>query len=383
MTPHIEFAAHQQNQLPGSDGTITVAQILDQYDSWGIPHFQRGSVWGPDNVSALLESLYWDTPCGSIILWTPNEIKCHGVPLVPGRTFTHLIIDGQQRTRSVYAAFKGLFEPVDDADESDDTRQTSSPQDGPARFWAINLNEVREFEDFIGAPGKRPWPLFVKIPDPHASEQQRLRKEKEAKEANKRRWNIPESPFKYNFVPLKFFNGSDFASLLEERQFFLKNLDPHDPVALARVLERLETLRLRVQEMKERRLFRRELGREFTLDAALHVFIRINSGGRPVQEEEKGFSVLVGKSPSTSTWVKSIFDQIHPDAEPTEHLDLERDESLRRINERAVRLQAVHPGLRAGCHLPHRPRADGPWVVLRGSARPSIPARPRKRPADL
>src|SRR5687767_9616443 len=87
------------------DGTISIGQILETSDSWGVPHFQRGSVWGSDNVSAFLESLYYDTPCGSIILWTPKEIREHGVPLLNGNLCTHLIIDGQQRTRSINAAF--------------------------------------------------------------------------------------------------------------------------------------------------------------------------------------------------------------------------------------------------------------------------------------
>ena len=101
--------------------TISIADILDGYETYGIPHFQRGSVWGPANVSALLESLYYDTPCGSIILWTPADMDCHGIPLVKGGRIRHLIIDGQQRTRSVHAAFKGLFEHTEEAaDEAED-----------------------------------------------------------------------------------------------------------------------------------------------------------------------------------------------------------------------------------------------------------------------
>jgi hypothetical protein len=37
--------------------------------------------------------------------------------------------------------------------------------------------------------------------------------------------------------------------------------------------------------MQQRRLFRKDLG-SINLDEALRVFIRINSGGRPVQEED-------------------------------------------------------------------------------------------------
>src|SRR5512134_2252332 len=90
--------------------TISTSDILDSYEHWGVPHFQRGSVWGQANTAALLESLYHDTPCGSIILWTPEDASQHGVPFIAGNPITHLIVDGQQRTRSVYAAFRGLLE---------------------------------------------------------------------------------------------------------------------------------------------------------------------------------------------------------------------------------------------------------------------------------
>ena len=108
--------------------TISIARMIDEYDNWGVPHFQRGSVWGSANVSALLESLYYDTPCGSIILWTPDNIDRHGVPLIRGGQLTNLIIDGQQRTRSVYAAFRGLFEPAEDAAEETENGEEARHQ---------------------------------------------------------------------------------------------------------------------------------------------------------------------------------------------------------------------------------------------------------------
>jgi hypothetical protein len=75
---------------------MSVADMIEAYEHWGVPHFQRGSVWGPSNVAALLESLYYDTPCGTIILWRPENIDQHGVPFVEANTMSHLIVDGQQ-----------------------------------------------------------------------------------------------------------------------------------------------------------------------------------------------------------------------------------------------------------------------------------------------
>ena len=82
----------------------SVQDILNNYGKLGIPHFQRGSVWGDENIAALLESLYYNTPCGTIVLW-PNTAQENGKSLKEEEKFTHLIIDGQQRTRSLYSVF--------------------------------------------------------------------------------------------------------------------------------------------------------------------------------------------------------------------------------------------------------------------------------------
>ena len=143
---------------------ISVADMIEAYKRWGVPHFQRGSVWGPSNVAALLESLYYDTPCGTVILWTPEKIDQHGVPFVEGNAMTHLIVDGQQRTRSVYAAFKGLFETAEGAAEEMDEGAAADGDEGTEHYWAINLNEVTEFDGVLHRPAKRAWPMFVAIP---------------------------------------------------------------------------------------------------------------------------------------------------------------------------------------------------------------------------
>lgn len=90
---------------PPSDPTVQYL-IGDLYDSIGIPHFQRGLVWGDDNTSLLLESLYFDTPCGTIILWQPEEQSTskYGIPLSTPDKLRYLVIDGQQRIRSLRGA---------------------------------------------------------------------------------------------------------------------------------------------------------------------------------------------------------------------------------------------------------------------------------------
>src|SRR5687768_16859051 len=122
------------------EDTVTIQQILHDFDSWGVPHFQRGSVWGNENVSALLESLYYDTPCGSIILWRPSRAEDHGVPVVPGGKCTYLVIVGQQRTRSLHAVFSLLSAASTQNEKACD--ETTTGVAGTGRQWAINLNEL-------------------------------------------------------------------------------------------------------------------------------------------------------------------------------------------------------------------------------------------------
>src|SRR2546422_36260 len=82
----------------------SAADLVSRCDTFGIPHFQRGLVWGTDAVSLLLESLFFGTPCGLIILWEPREPLQHGIPLAASDVFRYLVVDGQQRIRSLHGA---------------------------------------------------------------------------------------------------------------------------------------------------------------------------------------------------------------------------------------------------------------------------------------
>ena len=88
--------------------------------------------------------------------------------------------------------------------------------------------------------------------------------------------------------------------------------------------------------MKSRRLFLKVLQPEVELEEAVQVFIRINSGGRPVQEEERAFSILVQSSDETSPAIRKMFNAIHGNAvkRKSPHESIEHDEALARMNER-------------------------------------------------
>jgi hypothetical protein len=81
-----------------------------------LPEFQRGYVWSPDKVRALVESLYRKRPTGHLLTWHAYE----PVATKGGGERPHgkqvLILDGQQRLTSLYVLFKGEAPPFYDGE---------------------------------------------------------------------------------------------------------------------------------------------------------------------------------------------------------------------------------------------------------------------------
>lgn len=126
------------------EGRCSVDYLLKAYDWLAIPHFQRGLVWDPGSVALLLESLYFGTPCGSVLLWKPDDPKRHGVAL--GTDPKYLVIDGQQRIRSLHGVFGD-----DDTDRAgemgagDESQEPSTDEDRPDAVpdvWCLNLAQL-------------------------------------------------------------------------------------------------------------------------------------------------------------------------------------------------------------------------------------------------
>lgn len=77
-----------------------------------VPAFQRGFAWDQDQITKLLDSIYWNYPIGSILLWhTSEKLKSSrniGGLKLPDRGETYpvnYVLDGQQRLSSIYAVF--------------------------------------------------------------------------------------------------------------------------------------------------------------------------------------------------------------------------------------------------------------------------------------
>lgn len=76
-----------------SDPTLEGLYIKKKRDEFVIPHFQRGWVWSPTQASRLIESFLLGLPVPSIFVY--KEI-----------TGKQLIIDGQQRLRTIWGFFE-------------------------------------------------------------------------------------------------------------------------------------------------------------------------------------------------------------------------------------------------------------------------------------
>ena len=285
--------------MPRDSHRWSADDIINEYPQLGIPHFQRGLVWGEESVSLLLESLYFETPCGELVLWRPRHPEKEGIPLQASIAPHYLIIDGQQRIRSVWSALAPEANPVDlDIENGAETNG--------CEICCINLCKVPELRKYFDEDD---FPLFRLVRNP-LDLRAKVR-------------------YKHNLIPLACFLKDQ---PLEEYFGLLKVRKDEDP----RIVQgEIEGLRPRIQKLRTRRVFSItrlvERDGQYMLSDVVALYNRINSGGMRVESEEKAFATLVSLAPRTSIWLGDIFKRIHP--EKGESPD--RDSVLKRQKERS------------------------------------------------
>lgn len=171
-------------------------------------------------MSALLESLFLNTPCGSFVFWRPNNPLEFGEPLVRSESndLKYLIVDGQQRIRTLVAALDDRDVECD-PDESESKEPTGTEEKGP-KCWCINLTGVEELAGVLKPFGKD-YSLFLRTTDPLFEPL-----EKNAGAVSGRR-----SPLHHNIVPLRAILDSDqrevrkYEALLRRSKEFKEKLD--------------------------------------------------------------------------------------------------------------------------------------------------------------
>lgn len=89
---------------------MKISTILDQIDmgAMALPEFQRGYVWGREQVRKLMASLYRRYPVGSLLVWvTQSENAPARGDATLKQGSVELILDGQQRITSLYGIIRG------------------------------------------------------------------------------------------------------------------------------------------------------------------------------------------------------------------------------------------------------------------------------------
>jgi hypothetical protein len=122
------------------------SDLVDHADKLGIPHFQRGSVWDASSRVALLESLQYRSPCGSMVVWPqPPKTKSTseiGVPLLDEHDFPVpkdilWLVDGQQRSRTLLGVYREAVRA-----EVAFERYRLASRDAKTSAWLVALEEM-------------------------------------------------------------------------------------------------------------------------------------------------------------------------------------------------------------------------------------------------
>lgn len=273
-----------------SQTPVSANQLLELYPRLGIPHFQRGLVWNDDATALLLESLYFGTPCGNIILWQPLEPGIHGEPMEGQTGCELLLVDGQQRTRMLYEA-----------------RHDVGGQEG--RVWCLDLTVEPRCSPLLPDAARRSLFIFAQHP-------------KTTKNAR----------YRHNLIPLAEL-AEDSISELKVRYDIKGKPGVSDGeievavTAAAEVVRGMWTRQLfNIIQLNERKDQVRD--ESYGIDYIVSLYNRINSAGRRVEPQEIAYATLVQLYPETNVRLKDFFKTVHPQK------GVERDTLLRREKER-------------------------------------------------
>ena len=99
-------------------GTITVGDLIESIknSTLGLPQFQRLAVWGRKDWVPFLTTLLRGRPTGTLLLleagvddkeFAPRPIE--GGPALGAKPLKWLLLDGQQRTTTIFRAFQDGF----------------------------------------------------------------------------------------------------------------------------------------------------------------------------------------------------------------------------------------------------------------------------------
>jgi hypothetical protein len=317
-------------------GQYSVTQLLKLYGRLGIPHFQRGLVWGDGAKALLLESLYFATPCGSVVLWKPSDAAAYGKSLPGANPLSdYLVIDGQQRIRSLHEVFDSVDETPSTSLEDQASADVEQVQDGdPAsaalpeipKIWCLNLGRLPQ----LSFKGGQSFDLFRHTQDPRLS----IRDDK------KRPLQGAPLDNRNALLPLKWFlvrSDSEINALLDQYRSQSEYQDQPQYVALVKAAQAVldhPDVNSGLRMMCAEPLFNVSMLQPSTdFEEAVRVYVRINSAGMRVEAEETAYANLVAVKPEAANEALTEFFKISHEGDPKVIEQASRDDLLERQKE--------------------------------------------------
>ena len=144
---------------------MKISTILDHIDSgyMALPEFQRGYVWGREQVRGLFTSLYKRHPVGGLLVWaTEAKSARHRGDGDLAAGVVKLLLDGQQRMTSLYGVARGRPPSFFDGNDQAFTGLRFHLEDEVFEFW----QPVKMTDDPLWIDVSR---LFVEGNDGHKS----------------------------------------------------------------------------------------------------------------------------------------------------------------------------------------------------------------------
>lgn len=230
----------------------------------GIPHFQRGLVWNDELKANLIESLLLGIPIGTFMLWESTNSQEDGIYMCGSDNYQYLIIDGQQRLRTLI-----------DFREKTNKDILDSETELQEETWYINLRLLEE--DGAGF-------VVFKKKRPNTKDKEYLLPINCFSAKNE----VCSNNYK---VLIKRFD--DLIAVIHK-----KSLDFIDPRAFLK-----QVINIKILE-------------NYNLQKVIHTYIKINSSGKPVKNEEKAYAkfMKLGKNFDNNFNLKELYKIVSADA---------------------------------------------------------------------
>mgnify|MGYP003807655511 CR=1 FL=1 len=252
---------------------ITISDAIERIESnkFLLPAIQREFIWSHSKIEWLFDSIMRNYPISSFLLWNVEEstsknyrfykfineyrerYKTHNEEIsTNGINSFNAVLDGQQRLTSLYLGLKGSFGYKEYRRKWEDTEWSI-----PTRHLYLNIsNELTEEED-----GRIYEFSFL---------EKDLTQEREVYETEDKNW------FKVGAI-LNYSDDETFDNFVEEFENSFSR----------------KAIRQLRRTIVEKPIINYFLEKEQSLDKALNIFIRINSGGEPLNFSDLLMSIAV------------------------------------------------------------------------------------------